>query len=96
VNRNHQVGARQAASRGHESPDQRRRNGEGWVGNDTKRQTGEAQVGGVSPHDDDVAAFETLPQQLQPPVVQLDGHDPGSGFEQGHGERAVTGADVEN
>ena len=94
--RHDEVGAHEAAARREEATDERRRDTEGRVGNDAKRLTGEPQVAGVGQDDHDALVGEALPQLACPPVVQLDGDDPGARSHKGCREGTGARADVEH
>ncbi len=94
--RHDEVGAHEAAARPEEPPDERRRHGEGRVGDDSKRLPGEPQVAGVSQHDDDALVREALPQLACATIVQFDGDHPSAGSQQWSRQGARAGADVEH
>ena len=67
----------------------------GRAGHHVERAAGESEVAGVGPHQRQFGA-EAFPELRGSTGVDLDGDDARAGREQGRGERAGAGADVED
>ena len=91
-----EMGGHQSAARRGEATEEGLGHGERWVGQHSKRPAGESQIGGIGLHDDDAGSTETLPEVTGTLRMALDGDDPRSAVEQGTGQRAAPGADVED
>jgi len=53
-------------------------------------------VGGVGADDGHLSVGEPAPEDVDPPLVEFDGDDPGTGFDQRCGQGAGAGSDVED
>jgi hypothetical protein len=91
-----QISSHKATARAEKPTDQRRRDGKGRVGDDAKGLPREPQIARIHRDHDDVLALEPLSQPAGAPLVELDGNDPRTGSQQGHGEASGTGADVQH
>ncbi len=69
--------------------------GVGGTGHDMEWAAGQAQLSGVDAYDCELAP-EAFPEVGGPAGMGLDGDDSVAGDEEGRGERAVSGADVEH
>lgn len=88
-----EVGPDEPAFGAEEVAHQRRRDGEGRVGDHRVRAPREPQVGGVGPHHRHGLAGEPLGEEPRPHGVELDGDDARAGLDEGPGQRP--GADVD-
>ena len=91
-----QVGGDKAAPRLEKPSEQWTGDRVGRIGDDSKRASWEAQVGGVGLHNRDLASRELAAERPCPSPVQLDGDDPSADSNQRGGHRARSGADVED
>ncbi len=80
VRGDHQIGTLEPAVVGDQPPDDRGESGERGVGDDLERSAWQLQPTGVRSHHAHRTPFETIPQQRNPTLVQLDGDDPRAGI----------------
>jgi hypothetical protein len=93
---NHEVGGDQPAPAAQEPPDDRGGDAERRIGHYPERAPRKPEIGGIDLHHGDVGARKSLPELAGPTRVKLDRDDTRTGIHQRTGDRAGTGANIEN
>ena len=91
-----EISSNQSAPRCNESAQNSGRDGKWWVRHHAERPSGKTEIHRVGNDHSDLPTGERLSQVGGPLGVELNGDDLGAAFEEGPGERSVSGADIEH